>query len=409
LCKNKLDQADIEFAVINGLVLEYALAGGANTCMDYVNARIEKYLCDLCACSECSVYREREVGHRGHKEYVEDKENKEAMILVENNKEIILEVTGLKTQFFTEAGAVKAVDDVSLVVNRGEVLGLVGESGCGKSVTSLSIMRLISQPGRVIAGEIIFDKEDLLTLSEKRMMDIRGNRISMIFQQPQSSLNPVFRIGNQLAEVIILHQDVNKDEANRRVIELLRMVGIPEPEARANAYPHELSGGMAQRVMIAMALACVPELLIADEPTTALDVTIQAQILDLMRNLRSKTDTAIILITHDLGVVAEMCDRVNVMYAGRIVETAYVNELFQHPKHPYTDALIGSTPVLGETDKELTTIPGSVPNLINLPPGCKFAPRCYARIENNLEKCTQEEPQLKEVAKNHWTRCWLYE
>lgn len=328
---------------------------------------------------------------------------------MENNKDIILEVVGLKTQFYTEAGAVKAVDDVSLVVHRGEVLGLVGESGCGKSVTSLSIMRLISQPGRIIAGEIIFDDEDLLLLPEKRMMDIRGNRISMIFQQPQSSLNPVFHIGDQLAEVIILHQDVNKNEANRRVIELLRMVGIPEPEARAKSYPHELSGGMAQRVMIAMALACVPELLIADEPTTALDVTIQAQILDLMRNLRSKTDTAIILITHDLGVVAEMCDRVNVMYAGRIVERAYVKELFKSPKHPYTDALIGSTPVLGQTDKELTTIPGSVPNLINLPSGCKFAPRCLARIERNLEKCTQDEPPLKEVAKDHWTRCWLYE
>ena len=328
---------------------------------------------------------------------------------MENNRDIILEVIGLKTQYYTEAGAVKAVDDVSLVVHRGEVLGLVGESGCGKSVTSLSIMRLISQPGRIIAGEIIFDNEDLLLLPEKRMMDIRGNRISMIFQQPQSSLNPVFHIGDQLAEVIILHQDVNKNEANRRVIELLRMVGIPEPEARAKSYPHELSGGMAQRVMIAMALACVPELLIADEPTTALDVTIQAQILDLMRNLRSKTDTAIILITHDLGVVAEMCDRVNVMYAGRIVERAYVKELFKSPKHPYTDALIGSTPVLGQTDKELTTIPGSVPNLINLPSGCKFAPRCFARIEKNLEKCTQDEPPLKEVAKDHWTRCWLYE
>ncbi len=328
---------------------------------------------------------------------------------MENNKDIILEVIGLKTQFYTEAGAVKAVDDVSLVVHRGEVLGLVGESGCGKSVTSLSIMRLISQPGRIIAGEIIFDDEDLLLLPEKRMMDIRGNRISMIFQQPQSSLNPVFHIGDQLAEVITLHQDVNKNEANRRVIELLRMVGIPEPEARAKSYPHELSGGMAQRVMIAMALACVPELLIADEPTTALDVTIQAQILDLMRNLRSKTDTAIILITHDLGVVAEMCDRVNVMYAGRIVERAYVKELFKSPKHPYTDALIGSTPVLGQTDKELTTIPGSVPNLINLPSGCKFAPRCLVRIEKNLEKCTQDEPPLKEVAKDHWTRCWLYE
>jgi peptide/nickel transport system ATP-binding protein len=318
-------------------------------------------------------------------------------------------VKGLKTQFFTEAGAVKAVDDVSIEVRRGEVLGLVGESGCGKSVTSLSIMRLISQPGRIVAGDIIFDNENLLDLSEKRMMDIRGNRISMIFQQPQSSLNPVFRVGNQLAEVIILHQDVNKQEANQRVIELLRMVGIPEPEARANSFPHELSGGMAQRVMIAMALACVPELLIADEPTTALDVTIQAQILDLMRNLRSQMETSIVLITHDLGVVAEMCDRVNVMYAGRIVEEASIVELFKNPKHPYTAALIGSTPVLGETDKELTTIPGSVPNLINLPPGCKFAPRCQARVDNNLEKCTEEEPDLKEVAANHWARCWLYQ
>jgi len=328
---------------------------------------------------------------------------------VEKNKENILEVKGLKTQFFTESGAVKAVDDVSIVVKRGEVLGLVGESGCGKSVTSLSIMRLISQPGRIIAGEITFDNENLLELSEKRMMDIRGNRISMIFQQPQSSLNPVFRIGNQLSEVIMLHQDVNKQEANQRVIELLRMVGIPEPEARANSYPHELSGGMAQRVMIAMALACVPELLIADEPTTALDVTIQAQILDLMRNLRTQMETSIILITHDLGVVAEMCDRVNVMYAGRIVEEAPIIELFQNPKHPYTAALIGSTPVLGETSKELTTIPGSVPNLINLPPGCKFAPRCQARIDNNLEKCTDEEPELKAVAADHVVRCWLYE
>jgi oligopeptide/dipeptide ABC transporter ATP-binding protein len=328
---------------------------------------------------------------------------------VSNSNSNILEIKNLKTYFYTEAGAVKAVDSVNIVVKRGEVLGLVGESGCGKSVTSLSIMRLVSQPGRIVAGEIVFDNEDLLKLPEKRMVDIRGNRISMIFQQPQSSLNPVFRVGDQLTEAISLHQDVSKDEAYERSIELLRMVGIPEPKSRARAYPHELSGGMAQRVMIAMALACVPELLIADEPTTALDVTIQAQILDLMRNLRNKMDTAIILITHDLGVVAEMCDRVNVMYAGRIVEEAGVVELYKSPKHPYTAALIGSTPVLGETDKELTTIPGSVPNLIDLPVGCKFAPRCQARIDNQLERCTVEEPNLKEVAPNHWVRCWLYE
>jgi len=231
----------------------------------------------------------------------------------------------------------------------------------------------------------------------------------MIFQQPQSCLNPVFRVGVQLTEILHIHQNISKAEADQRAIELLALVGIPEPESRVDSYPHEMSGGMAQRVMIAMALACVPQLLIADEPTTALDVTIQAQILDLMRNLKGQMDAAIILITHDLGVVAEMCDRVDVMYAGRIVEEAEVVELYQNPKHPYTQALIGSTPVLGQTDKQLTTIPGSVPNLINLPTGCKFAPRCLARIENELEICTQEEPEFKQVAPNHWTRCWLYE
>lgn len=323
--------------------------------------------------------------------------------------ENILEIKGLKTYFYTEAGIVRAVDGVDLEVKRGEVLGLVGESGCGKSVTSLSIMRLVGQPGRIVEGEIIFEDQNLMDLPESKMVDIRGNQISMIFQQPQSCLNPVFRIGDQLSEVLLIHEDVSKEEAEKRAVELLAMVGIPEPESRASSYPHEMSGGMAQRVMIAMALACLPQVLIADEPTTALDVTIQAQILDLMRNLKSQTDTAIILITHDLGVVAEMCDRVNVMYAGRIVEEAEVTELFQSPKHPYTQALIGSTPVLGQTAKELITIPGSVPNLIDLPPGCKFAPRCRARVENNLERCTEEEPKLKPVAPNHLTRCWLYE
>jgi oligopeptide/dipeptide ABC transporter ATP-binding protein len=270
-------------------------------------------------------------------------------------------------------------------------------------------MRLISQPGRIVEGQIIFDNTDLVQLPENRMVEIRGNRVSMIFQQPQSSLNPVFRVGEQLSEVLQIHQDVGKEAGERRAVELLAMVGVPDPERRVNAFPHELSGGMAQRVMIAMALACVPELLIADEPTTALDVTIQAQILDLMRNLRSKMDTAIILITHDLGVVAEMCDHVNVMYAGRIVEQAPVKELFQSPKHPYTVALIGSTPILGHADKPLTTIPGSVPNLVDLPSGCKFWPRCVARIENKLEICTEEEPELKQIAAGHTVRCWLYE
>jgi oligopeptide/dipeptide ABC transporter ATP-binding protein len=301
------------------------------------------------------------------------------------------------------------VDGVDLRVQRGEVLGIVGESGCGKSVTSLSIMRLVSQPGRIVSGEINFDGEDLVQAPESRMRQIRGNSISMIFQQPQSCLNPVFRVGDQLAEVLLIHEDISKEEAASRAVEMLSMVGIPEPESRARSFPHELSGGMAQRVMIAMALSCLPQLLIADEPTTALDVTIQAQILDLMRNLREQTNTAIILITHDLGVVAEMCDRVNVMYAGRIVEEADIVTLFQNPKHPYTEALIGSTPVLGQAGKELTTIPGSVPNLIDLPPGCKFAPRCKARIEHELEKCTEQEPELKQVAPNHWVRCWLYE
>ncbi|MCA9922986.1 MAG: ABC transporter ATP-binding protein [Anaerolineales bacterium] len=328
---------------------------------------------------------------------------------VENNKSNILEVRGLKTQFFTESGVVRAVDGIDITVKRGEVLGIVGESGCGKSVTSLSIMRLIGQPGKIIEGQIIFDNENLLEFPESKMIHIRGNRISMIFQQPQSCLNPVFRVGEQLSEVLFIHQDLGKEAGEKRAVELLSMVGIPEPESRIKAFPHELSGGMAQRVMIAMALACVPELLIADEPTTALDVTIQAQILDLMRNLRSKMDTSIILITHDLGVVAEMCDRVTVMYAGRIVEESPVVELFKDPRHPYTTALIGSTPVLGMADKELTTIPGSVPNLINLPEGCKFAPRCVARIEHNLEICTEQEPELKQIGPNRSVRCWLYE
>lgn len=323
--------------------------------------------------------------------------------------ETLLEVKGLKTHFFTEAGVIPAVAGVDFEVKRGEVLGLVGESGCGKSVTSLSIMGLVGHPGEIVDGEIIFDGVDLTKLRESEMVHVRGNRISMIFQQPQSCLNPVFTVGDQLGEVLDIHQSMGKAAAEKRAIELLEMVGIPEPTSRVNAFPHELSGGMAQRVMIAMALACVPELLIADEPTTALDVTIQAQILDLMRNLGSRLETSIILITHDLGVVAEMCDRVLVMYAGRIVEEATVEELFQSPAHPYTQALIASTPVLGQAEKELQPIPGSVPNLINLPPGCKFAPRCKARVENDLQICTEEEPHLISIEPNQKVRCWLYE
>ena len=326
-----------------------------------------------------------------------------------NNSKPLLEVKGLKTYFYTEDGIVRAVDGVDFEVYPGEVLGLVGESGCGKSVTSLSIMRLISKPGRVDAGEILLDGENLLEFPENEMIKVRGNRISMIFQQPQTALNPVFKVGDQLAEVLDVHQDLGKDAGWKRAIELLKMVGVPDPERRVEAYPHELSGGMAQRVMIAMALACVPELLIADEPTTALDVTIQAQILDLIRDMRKEMNTSVILITHDLGVVAEMAERVAVMYAGEIVEQADVNTLFDEPMHPYTQGLIGSIPVLGEIKERLEVIPGSVPNLVNLPPGCRFAPRCQARVKHNLTICTDQKPELDEIKMGHKVRCWLYQ
>jgi len=320
----------------------------------------------------------------------------------------LLEVRNLKTYFFTEDGVVKAVDGVDFSVSRGEVLGLVGESGCGKSVTSLSIMRLIGIPGKVVAGEIIFDGRNLLDLSESEMVHMRGNRISMIFQQPQSSLNPVFKVGDQVAEVLQIHQNMNKEDSWKKAVELLRLVGIPDTEKKAHAYPHEMSGGQAQRVMIAMALALNPQLLIADEPTTALDVTIQAQILDLMRDLRVRMDTAVILITHDLGVISEMADRVAVMYAGRIMEQADIKTLFAQPLHPYTQGLLASIPVLGTVKETLDVIPGSVPNLVNLPPGCQFAPRCRARLEQHLEICTQEEPLLLPIEPDHLCRCWLY-
>jgi len=328
---------------------------------------------------------------------------------VKKNQKPLLEVRNLKTYFYTEDGVVHAVDGVDFVVYPGEVLGLVGESGCGKSVTSLSIMRLISLPGKTIEGQILLDDLDLLTLPENEMIKVRGNRISMIFQQPQTALNPVFRVGEQIAEVLSIHQDFGKEAGQKRAVELLKMVGIPDAERRADSYPHELSGGMAQRVMIAMGLACVPELLIADEPTTALDVTIQAQILDLMRELREKMGTSVILITHDLGVIAELAERVAVMYAGEIVEQSEVQELFDHPLHPYTQGLIGSIPVLGKIKEKLDVIPGSVPNLVNLPEACRFAPRCAAREKYGLKICTKVRPSLTEVAPGHKVRCWLYE
>jgi len=329
--------------------------------------------------------------------------------LTANNDQPVLKVSGLKTHFFTEDGVVKAVDGVDFHINQGEILGLVGESGCGKSVTSLSIMRLVGVPGRIVSGEVSFENRDLLKLSDKEIQDIRGNQISMIFQQPQSSLNPVFSIGDQLTEVFQIHTNMDKKEAWERAVELLRVVGIPDAEQKAHAYPHEMSGGQAQRVMIAMALALRPTLLIADEPTTALDVTIQAQILDLVRDLRNQMGTAVILITHDLGVVAEIADRVAVMYAGQIVEGASVANLFEQPLHPYTQGLIDSIPILAEQKDRLNVIEGTVPDLIDLPEGCRFAPRCRAREEYELTICTKKIPDYKPVQSDHSVRCWLYQ
>lgn len=316
---------------------------------------------------------------------------------------LLLRVKGLKTYFFTEDGVVQAVNGVDFTIPEGKVMGLVGESGCGKSVTSLSIMRLLGGSGKIVAGEVWLRDKNLVELPEEEMVKLRGGALSMIFQQPTSCLNPIFRIGDQVAEVLIHHQKLSKEEAWKRAIEMLARVGIPDPERRAKAFPHEISGGQAQRVMIAMALACMPDLLIADEPTTALDVTIQAQILDLMRRMQKELGTTILLITHDLGVIADMCDSVAVMYAGLIVEYADVNTLFENPLHPYTEGLMAAIPVLGEVRETLAVIPGTVPDLINLPPGCKFSPRCpYVK-----EICTKEDPVLVEVEPNHQVRCWM--
>ncbi|NLY29012.1 MAG: ABC transporter ATP-binding protein [Firmicutes bacterium] len=319
--------------------------------------------------------------------------------------EKLLEVRGLKTYFYTEDGVVPAVDGVDFVLNKGETLGIVGESGCGKSVTSLSIMRLIPDPpGKIVEGEILFEGSNLLEKTEAEMRNIRGNDISMIFQEPMTSLNPVFTIGDQIMEAIILHQRLNKAEARERAIEMLRLVGIPSPERRVDEYPHQLSGGMRQRVMIAMALSCNPKLLIADEPTTALDVTIQAQILDLMRKLRDEFGTAIMLITHDLGVVAELAERVVVMYAGKIVEKADVKLLFGNPLHPYTVGLLGSIPKLTEQQDRLQVIEGVVPHPAFMPKGCRFHPRC----KEARDICKVEEPELMEHAPGHLVACWKY-
>ena len=325
-------------------------------------------------------------------------------------RETLLKVDGLQTYFYTRGGIVKAVDDVSFSLRKGETLGIVGESGCGKSITALSIMRLVPDPpGRIIGGEVRLEGRNLVGLDEETMRDIRGNEISMIFQEPMTSLNPVITVGRQIGEALVLHQGMSKNEALEKAIEMLSLVRIPEPHQRAKEYPHQLSGGMRQRVMIAMALSCNPKVLIADEPTTALDVTIQAQILDLIVDLQEQLGTAVILITHDLGVVAETTQRVVVMYAGKKVEEASVEALFAEPLHPYTKGLLSSIPSLGimsgeagKTEERLTEIPGIVPPLSNLPPGCAFAPRCpYAD-----DRCRAEYPPYEQRKQGHWAACW---
>ena len=321
----------------------------------------------------------------------------------------LLEVKNLKTHFQTREGLVRAVDGVSFYLDRGELLGLVGESGCGKSMTALSIMRLIAPPGEIVSGEILFDGKNLLELSNAEMRDVRGNDIAMIFQDPMTSLNPVFTVGEQIAEALRLHRGLSRKEARKGAIEAMREVSIPDPALRADDYPHQLSGGMRQRVMIAMALACDPKLLIADEPTTALDVTIQAQILELLNELRRTRDLAILLITHDLGVVAEVADRVAVMYTGKIVEESLVNELFARPKHPYTEGLLRSVPKLTAADvakaARLQTIEGMVPKPTKLPPGCHFEPRCVYR----MPRCKEGEIPLYPAGEGVTVRCVLFD
>ena len=318
--------------------------------------------------------------------------------------DVILDVVDLQTQFVSSAGVAKAVDHVSFSLKRGEILGIVGESGCGKSVTALSILQLVqSPPGRIVGGKVLLDGRNLLELSEKQMQqEIRGNKISMIFQEPMTSLNPLFTVGQQLMEPLMIHRGMRRKEAEREAIRMLSLVGIPLPERRIREYPHVLSGGMRQRVMIAMALCCNPEVLIADEPTTALDVTIQAQILKLMKELRDELGTAIILITHDLGVVAEMCNRAVVMYCGSAVESGPVEDIFLRPRHPYTKGLLASIPKLTAQKEKLYTIEGTVPRLTELPPGCRFSDRCSCKID----RCSREMPGVTSITQLHKVRCF---
>jgi oligopeptide transport system ATP-binding protein len=317
----------------------------------------------------------------------------------------LLEVKDLRTYFYTDDGVVKAVDGVSYDLQEGETLALVGESGCGKSVSALSLMRLIPwPPGKTISGEVFFDGQDVLKVSEEQMRSIRGNRMTMIFQEPMTCLNPVLSIGTQMSETLELHMKMDKNEARQRSIEMLRLVGIPDAERRLSDYPHQFSGGMRQRVMIAQAMACNPRLLLADEPTTALDVTIQAQVLELVKRLCDEFGTSVILITHNLGIVARHADRVNVMYAGKIIERAAAADIYREPRHPYTLGLLKSVPRLDQSRREkLDPIEGLPPDLINLPSGCSFWPRCkYA-----IDRCHEETPPLMEVEKNHWAACWV--
>ena len=326
-----------------------------------------------------------------------------------NHHPHLLDVQRLKTYFYTFEGVAKAVDDVSFYLKKGETLGLVGESGCGKSVTAQSVMRLIPEPpGKIVHGQILFDDENLVDLSMNQMRNIRGKRISMIFQEPMTSLNPVFTIGDQISEMFMLHEKLGKKESWRRVVDMLRAVQISSPEKRVHEYPHQLSGGMRQRAMIAMALSCNPEILIADEPTTALDVTIQAQIIDLMMQLKEDFDAAVMLITHDLAVIAEVAQRIVVMYAGKVVEEGQTTAIFEDPKHPYTRGLLKSIPKLGERSRHgrqrLQEISGIVPSLYELPPGCSFCPRCPEARSN----CEEKVPDLIDLGGAHRVRCWLY-
>lgn len=319
--------------------------------------------------------------------------------------EPLLEIRNLKTCFYTEDGVVPAIENVSFSLDKGETIGIVGESGSGKSVTALSVMRLIpNPPGRIECGEIIFEGENLLEKRMDQMRGIRGNDIAMIFQEPMTSLNPVLTVGDQIMEAIVLHQKLSKQDAKDKAVHMLRLVGIPSPERRVNDYPHQMSGGMRQRVMIAMALSCNPKLLIADEPTTALDVTVQAQILELMMALKDDLGTSVMLITHDLGVIAETADKVVVMYAGNVVEKAGVRELFREPAHPYTMGLLGSIPKLNEYSKRLQSIEGVVPSPFNMPKGCRFSPRCG----HAMDICREREPVFAKIADGHHVSCWKY-